>query len=183
MSPRSLVGMTQGARSRLAKYLVWYLVWGDAATLNKPQGRRELLAEWPTLTSQKGGRAARALRLAYHEQRQELRIGERLRPCPGCPACLTCELCGKPAACLGKYDAMLHPAHHCDQCCAHGNEDGWCEFIGAECERCSADGVVAGEMSMAGDYHELECSTCKGACRVAICDGSGVIPARKRWRP
>ncbi len=83
MTPRSLVGMTQGARSRLAKYLAW----GDAATRNKPQGRRDLLAEWPTLTSQKGGQAARALRLAYHEQRQELRVGERLRPCKGCCAC------------------------------------------------------------------------------------------------
>lgn len=39
-----------------------------------------------------------------------------------------CAHCGKPATCFGKYEsntALVQRA--CDDCCAHGNEDGWCK--------------------------------------------------------
>lgn len=44
---------------------------------------------------------------------------------------MLCEICGKPSACVGKYDADSYgPA--CDSCCGHGNEDG-------RCIRCTVD--------------------------------------------
>lgn len=36
-----------------------------------------------------------------------------------------CANCGKPATCYGAYEDC--PAGFaCDECCGHGNEDGWC---------------------------------------------------------
>jgi hypothetical protein len=118
--PRSLVGMTQGARKRKArddKELSEFLV----ATLAK---------------------------LEHTEERAKYRIGERLRPCPGCSVCQPCY-CGNPSTCIGLYDSMyVHdkPSPACDVCCGHGCEDGHC-------------------------YKRDDAITC---------DGSGVIPARKK---
>lgn len=39
-----------------------------------------------------------------------------------------CANCGKPATCFGKYEDMPE-GFACDDCCAHGNEDGWCKPI------------------------------------------------------
>mgnify|MGYP006976397682 FL=1 len=80
--------------------------------------------------------------------RKRLRIGERLRPCPGCSVCQPCY-CGNPSTCIGLYDSMyVHdkPSPACDVCCGHGCEDGHC-------------------------YKRDDAITC---------DGSGVIPARKK---
>lgn len=50
------------------------------------------------------------------------------------PKVLTCAHCGKPATCVGAYELEavgdepgLQPA--CDDCCGHGNEDGFCRPI------------------------------------------------------
>lgn len=41
-----------------------------------------------------------------------------------------CQMCGKPAACLGVYENPDNdPAYACDECCGHGNEDGWCNPV------------------------------------------------------
>ena len=40
-----------------------------------------------------------------------------------------CANCGEPAACFGSYETELNPAYACDECCAHGNEDGHCEPV------------------------------------------------------
>ncbi len=34
--------------------------------------------------------------------------------------------CGKPATCWGSYEGHGKPEFACDDCCGHGNEDGWC---------------------------------------------------------
>lgn len=50
---------------------------------------------------------------------------------------MLCDICEKPAACVGKYDADSYsPA--CDECCGHGNEDGHCVRCTVEdpCEAC-----------------------------------------------
>lgn len=42
---------------------------------------------------------------------------------------MVCAICGKPATCVGLYDAQgedQDPEPACDDCCGHGNEDGWC---------------------------------------------------------
>lgn len=41
-----------------------------------------------------------------------------------------CELCGKEAACFGVYENPDNEtAYACNDCCAHGNEDGWCKPV------------------------------------------------------
>lgn len=60
-SPRSLVGMSQGARKRQGRH--------DANTAVTPP---------PPLTRS----------MVYDRLRRILRLGERLRPCKGCPECL-----------------------------------------------------------------------------------------------
>lgn len=39
-----------------------------------------------------------------------------------------CHICGKPATCLGVYEGRDDQPRlaACDDCCGHGNEDGWC---------------------------------------------------------
>jgi len=40
----------------------------------------------------------------------------------GAPKCS----CGKPATCVGAYERPENLSCSCDDCCGHGNEDGWC---------------------------------------------------------
>jgi hypothetical protein len=118
---RSLVGMTMGARKRVYRNAVNTLECADV-------WRGDVV------------------------DRKRLRIGERLRPCPGCALCQPCAHCGKPSTCIGLYDACHEtqkPEPACDECCAHGCEDGHCDL--------RAD----------NEKH---------------CDGSGVLPARKAKR-
>lgn len=43
---------------------------------------------------------------------------------------LTCVHCGERAVCVGHYEGGdEHPSPACSDCCAHGNEDGWCHQI------------------------------------------------------
>lgn len=44
-----------------------------------------------------------------------------------------CVHCGKPASCFGRYEDPGGPIEFaCDECCGHGNEDGWCRKL-ADC--------------------------------------------------
>lgn len=42
-----------------------------------------------------------------------------------------CDHCGeRPAVCLGVYeDPEKEPQYACGTCCAHGNEDGYCDPV------------------------------------------------------
>lgn len=42
-----------------------------------------------------------------------------------------CDMCGKPATCLGAYESEENLGFACDECCGHGNEDGWCVQVNA----------------------------------------------------
>jgi hypothetical protein len=42
---------------------------------------------------------------------------------------VTCAICGGPAACIGAYEGRSVEEFACDNCCAHGNEDGHCRPI------------------------------------------------------
>ena len=42
------------------------------------------------------------------------------------PTATPCACCGKSATCFGAYEGSEKPAFACDECCGHGNEDGWC---------------------------------------------------------
>lgn len=35
-------------------------------------------------------------------------------------------VCGRPATCFGSYESSDNFGYGCDECCGHGNEDGWC---------------------------------------------------------
>ncbi len=44
---------------------------------------------------------------------------------------VTCYACKKPATCVGQCeDSELEFC--CDECCGHGNEDGWCIHLSPE---------------------------------------------------
>ena len=40
---------------------------------------------------------------------------------------LRCATCGNVATCIGRYEGRPGDSCACDECCGHGNEDGWCE--------------------------------------------------------
>ena len=55
-------------------------------------------------------------------------------PAPETPVC---HICGKPATCIGAYEGGTEAQSACDDCCGHGNEDGWCVPI-AEWNQCQS---------------------------------------------
>lgn len=66
-------------------------------------------------------------------------IGERLSR-------QRCAVCGAPASCFGVYELETpenRRAFACDECCGHGNEDGWCVPI----EDMAAYGIEVPEVS------------------------------------
>ncbi len=40
-----------------------------------------------------------------------------------------CSICDNPATCYGAYEGQ-DPHYACDDCCGHGNEDGYCDPTG-----------------------------------------------------
>lgn len=86
-SLRSLVGMTMGARKRAARreYLTVCEKDPDHA-----------LIKAATLSTWNDGELEAGYQRWHNRQRQiraKYRLGERLRPCPGCTACLVCVAC------------------------------------------------------------------------------------------
>lgn len=137
---RSLVGMTQGARKRAARAacvghrfktqrlkLVWFRCWARDV-----RGRIATESDLDILKRYANARANR-------------RVGQKLRPCPGCAQCQPCAHCGKPSTCIGLYDAYHEtqkPEPACDECCAHGCEDGHCEPRADDEKQCNGSGVL-----------------------------------------
>jgi hypothetical protein len=62
---------------------------------------------------------------------------------------LRCEICGKPATCVGRYEDMPEPGTPaCDDCCGHGCEDGHCDPLYDE------DGDITQDMAWADDSNQ-----------------------------
>ncbi len=103
-TPRSLVGMTQGARKRAA--------WYEALRSNHdgdggPISNRKLRLCLSVLTTKVlSVTVPTEWRL---EVRAQYRIGERLRPCPGCTECEhgKCWRCGHCGATKKQCDLIL----------------------------------------------------------------------------
>ncbi len=168
-TPRSFVGMTQGARKRRVRseYAELCLV-PDPALI-----KAATLATWDESELEAGVQRWAAKR---SELRTKYLIGQKLRPCPGCPEC-------------------DHGKHwRCGNC---GTENGICDLILAEvrckCGKgcgqwrisypaktvCDGSGVLPAKRQLC-----LGCSWCgtppkEGATRFTECDGSGVLPARR----
>lgn len=57
-------------------------------------------------------------------------VGQGPRPRPGGGGSGSdprCSHCGNLATCFGSYESPWNFGYGCDDCCGHGNEDGWCE--------------------------------------------------------
>lgn len=81
-SPRSLCGMTMGARKRLAFWDAYVPFCEENTDGTPPKSwRRRCMTAIPYDAG---------LHAAYNEARAKYRIGERLRPCPGCWQCDEC---------------------------------------------------------------------------------------------
>ena len=120
---RSLVGMTMGCRKRVVRARCWeagYTLRRNRFSLTSDQLRALDVTE----------------RAECAKIRDNYRIGQRLRPCPGCAQCLRCQ-CGNSASCIGLYEAWTkhqkaEPA--CNECCGHGCEDGHCDKVDDICD-------------------------------------------------
>ena len=122
MTPRSLVGMTQGARKR-----AWLAGRIDAIVFPDGINTDEL--------EMKSAYSWSEIRRWWQPFGWQL-LGQRLRPCPGCAQCLRCQ-CGNSASCIGLYEAWTkhqkaEPA--CNECCGHGCEDGHCDKVDDICD-------------------------------------------------
>jgi hypothetical protein len=92
--------MTMGARKRAARVEA---ISGDAATLAL-QSRKVWLLWW-----RQGCLGGMPKLAAYPSIRAKYRLGERLRPCPGCVECFVCLACEN-----GTCKREHHRMHICD---------------------------------------------------------------------
>ena len=148
ITARSLVGMSQSARKRAARIacvghrfrsrrlkLVWFTGWARDIC-----GRIATESDKATITR-------------YQEARAKYRIGERLRPCPGCCACKSHMLKMRELRRAYPATAKQHPQH-------------LRRIIERQSWRCGV------RIMNADDSEHLH--------RTDVhCDGSGVLPARK----
>jgi hypothetical protein len=79
MTPRSLVGMTMGARKRAALYESLFNQDTSHIKMTTKQLRMVWRNVWPLSAWARSER---------EKLRKSYRIGQRLRPCPGCHACI-----------------------------------------------------------------------------------------------
>ena len=86
---RSLVGMSQSARKRAIRALFVELVFTSQGTAIEPTDKG---SRWFHLWCRGSGDAA-SRDPEYAALRAKYRIGERLRPCPGCLRCRSCSGC------------------------------------------------------------------------------------------
>ena len=74
-SPRSLVGMSQSARKRAAKFVAWHKAVTYGQEVITRALRRCIASDRTTLRVEN-------VAAEYVKQRRRYRLGERLRPCP-----------------------------------------------------------------------------------------------------
>lgn len=60
----------------------------------------------------------------------------------------TTSNCRKPATCIGSYEGATATSAACDDCCGHGNEDGWCVALHSTAETAPpADDITPEEIA------------------------------------
>ena len=149
---RSLVGMTMGSRKRIRRSI------------------SKLLARMHANLASLGHQ--------HDADRDDsfLRIGERLRPCPGCPECEhgKCWRCDNCGTTKGLCDLTLAEVR-----CKCGKGCGQWRISFPATTVCNGSGVLPARHQLC-----LGCSWCgtppkEDATRFTECDGSGVLPARR----
>ena len=166
-TPRSLVGMSMGARKRAAR--CW--LWPTESRASALEQFRAMVAEAPST------------RYEYGLARAKYRLGERLRPCPGCCAVrykrVRCGKCGVRGVRLYRpYGNFYRPKDNvCTQCNPVNPKYGRPEWhvplvLGPQ-------GQVWGACTdKPKDFAIWEAQPEAGqACKT--CDGSGVLRARR----
>ena len=172
ITARSLVGMSASAKKRAARALFVKHVFTSQGTEIKPddQGPR-----WHHLWCRGSGDVA-SRDPDYAALRSKYRIGERLRPCPGCPECDHNKRwrCGNCGATKRQCNLIL-----ADVRCKCGKGCGQWRISFPATTVCDGSGALPARHQLC-----LGCSWCgtppkEGATRFTECDGSGVLPARK----
>ena len=173
---RSLVGMTMGARKRAAYYEALRSSYdGDGGPISNRKLR--LCLRTALLTPEV---LSDSVPLDYRlDVRAKYRIGERLRPCPGCPECEhgKCWRCANCGTTKGLCDLTLAEVR-----CKCGKGCGQWRISFPATTVCNGSGVLPARHQLC-----LGCSWCgtppkEDATRFTECDGSGVLPARKAKR-
>lgn len=72
--------------------------------------------------------------VGYLRKREQCKVMERMLEAERAKAArlreaARCHTCGKQATCVGAYEGREPAEFGCDDCCGHGNEDGWCEHF------------------------------------------------------
>ena len=134
LTARSLVGMSMGARKRIAwrEYLAWCRKNPDRELL-----KSATIDTWDEKGLEEGYQ--RGLQ-AQREVRTKHRIGERLRPCPGCWHCQTTW----QQSSIYPQTAVMHRRG-----CSHDDPSGFCcfgETISVTME-CDGSGVLPARRS------------------------------------
>ena len=158
MTPRSLVGMTMGARKRRAR-AVTYVALNEVTFVETA----EALAA-PThcarFHARKFPRHEYDLQM-YKFVRLRCRIGQRLRPCPGCAKC------GSPVRRFVPVVGWCRPRD-------------WVLWDGAKLWRGGRRWRRPCPIANLRDYSE---AADRGTWKELFCDGSGVLPARAKKVP
>ena len=87
---QSLVGMSQSQRKRKARELAFFRVKKAVLQAYAAQAETMQARERGEDVANPWDRHYLTHREAYQQARRDYRIGERLRPCPGCLACVAC---------------------------------------------------------------------------------------------
>ena len=170
---RSLVGMTMGARKRAAYYEALRSSYdGDGGPISNRKLR--LCLRTALLTPEV---LSDSVPLDYRlDVRAKYRIGQRLRPCPGCPECEhgKCWRCANCGTTKGLCDLTLAEVR-----CKCGKGCGLWRISFPATTVCNGSGVLPARHQLC-----LGCSWCgtppkEDATRFTECDGSGVLPARR----
>ena len=148
MNPRSLVGMTQGARKRAALYESLF----NQDTSHIKMTNKQLRMVWRNVWPLSGW--ARSER---EQVRKSYRIGQRLRPCPGC------SKCGAQARRFAPTAGWKSPRT-------------WILWDGSQLWMIARTWRRLCTMPTLADYTS---GVEDGTWRELFCDGSGVLPAKK----
>ncbi len=155
MTPRSLVGMTMGARKRRAR-AVTYVALNEVTFVEAAEALAAPI-HCARFHARKFPRHEYDLQM-YKFVRLRYRIGQRLRPCPGCAKC------GSPVRRFVPVVGWCRPRD-------------WVLWDGAKLWRGGRRWRRPCPITNLRDYSE---AADRGTWKELFCDGSGVLPARAK---
>ncbi len=153
---RSLVGMTMGARKRAARR--W--LWPDDNRRDALRMFRDMAAEW-TNNGEK---------YEYRLARKPYRLGQKVRPCPGCEQCTD-----SPRLQVMGYARRIGGSVNMSRIYIHWRQRSEYSLS----IDCSGSVIVAGGVTKDEAWNAMRGYMREQHQLDATCDGSGVLPAKK----